>query len=83
MPYFIYVLRSEKNNKLYVGSTAKDPRERLLEHNNRQNKWTSVNGPFKLIYYEKLSCVTCVRIRERFLKSGVGKEFLKLLVTIK
>ncbi len=82
MPYFVYILKSLKNNKLYTGSTSKNPKERLQEHNCGHNKWTKANGPFVLIYYERFACSTCARIRENFLKSGIGKKFLKLLLSL-
>jgi putative endonuclease len=50
--FTVYVLRSLKNNKRYVGQTSKDTLLRLQEHNSGCNKWTRENGPFKIIHTE-------------------------------
>lgn len=73
---FIYVLRSIKNSKRYVGSTRTAPSERCKQHNSGSNKWTKVNGPFVLVYQEEYLNYTEARKREIFLKSGVGRKFL-------
>lgn len=78
--YYTYFLISEVNNKCYVGSTSKDPKLRLLEHNNGSNKWTNENKPFKLIYYESYECKTDAIRRELFYKSGVGRRIMRAIV---
>jgi predicted GIY-YIG superfamily endonuclease len=50
--YSIYVLRSQRNRKRYIGYTSKDPKSRLEEHNSGTDDWTRQNGPFELIYTE-------------------------------
>lgn len=74
--FYVYVLKSSRNAKRYVGFTSKHPEERLIEHNNGANKFTSRNGPFKLIYSEKIETKTEAIRRENFLKSGQGRKFL-------
>jgi len=73
---FIYVLKSLKNGKRYIGSTRKEPLDRLSEHNSRSNKWTKQNGPFKLLYQEYYDDYSEAQKREKFLKSGQGRKFL-------
>jgi putative endonuclease len=73
---YVYVLKSLRNNKRYIGSTDLLPEERLKEHNYGSNKFTKGNGPFKLIYQEKHLDKTAARKRENFLKSGVGRKYL-------
>ncbi len=68
------------NDKTYVGSTSKDVRKRLLQHNLGSNKWTEANGPFKLVYYESYVCKTDALLRERFYKSEVGNQIKKLIL---
>jgi putative endonuclease len=75
--YYIYVLKSKKNNKNYVGFTTKTPLERLNEHNSGTNVFTRYNRPFELIYSESCPDEDFARKRERFLKSGNGRSFLK------
>ena len=75
--FFVYVLKSLRNNRLYTGSTNNLER-RLHEHNSGQTKYTSYAGPFELIYQETYNTRVEAGKRERFLKSGRGREFLKL-----
>ena len=51
--FTVYILKSLKNNKRYIGYTSKSENQRLKEHNLNSNKWTSQNGPFELIYTER------------------------------
>ena len=76
MNYYVYVLRSIRNSKQYIGSTAKNPEMRLIEHNTGANTWTKQNRPFTLIYSETFSSRTEARKRENFLKSGQGLKWL-------
>ncbi len=76
---FVYVLRSKKNNKRYIGYTAKDVQERLSEHNSGCIQWTKHNGPFELIYADKCLDVKEAKEIEKFLKSGQGRQYLNEL----
>ncbi len=80
MNFHVYVLRSVKNGKRYVGSTSKDAMERLAEHNAGVNRWTKSNRPFILLYVEDFSSRTEARKRENFLKTGQGREWLDVIV---
>ncbi len=73
---YVYVLKSLKNGKRYIGSTDLSPEERLKKHNHGSNKFTKGNGPFELVYQEKHTGKTTARKRENFLKSGVGRKYL-------
>jgi len=73
---YIYVLKSLRNGKRYVGSTDLLPHKRLQKHNSGSNKFTKRNGPFKLVYKENYPTKTEARKRENFLKSGIGRKFL-------
>jgi len=78
--FTVYVLRSLKNSKRYVGYTSKDVLKRLSEHNAGSNKWTRSNGPFKLVYSEQYASKTEAIVREKFLKSGQGRKFLDSII---
>ncbi len=78
--YYVYVLKSFKNNKRYIGYTGKTTFLRLREHNSGCNKWTKQNGPFTLIYSEKYNTKFEAIKREKFLKSGQGRKFLDELL---
>jgi len=73
---FVYILKSLKNGKRYVGSTDMLPEERLKKHNHGSNKFTKRNSPFVLVYQEDCLNKTEARKRENFLKSGVGRKYL-------
>jgi len=73
---YIYVLQSEKDKKMYTGLT-KDLRKRFEEHNSGKVFSTKNRGPFKLIYYEACLNEDDAKDRERYLKSGMGKRYLK------
>ena len=74
--YTVYVLRSLKNNKRYVGYTSKEAVERLCDHHSGSNKWTRENGPFIIIQTEDYTSKNDAIIREHFLKSGQGRKWL-------
>ena len=76
MFYYTYILKSEKDGKIYTGFT-KDLRKRLIQHNQGRSTYTKGRGPFKLIYYEACLLEDKARSRELYLKSGMGKRYLK------
>lgn len=78
--YRIYFAKSIKNEKVYVGSTSKDPGKRVNEHNHGSNSWSKQNAPFKLIYYESFLCKNDALQRERFYKSGIGKRIKQAII---
>jgi putative endonuclease len=78
--YYIYVLKSTVIQKRYIGYTSKDPWKRLKEHNQGGNKWTRSVRPLELIYYETYDTSQEARKREKFLKTGRGREFLSKII---
>ena len=78
--YYVYVLRSLKNGKRYVGSTSKLPEQRLREHNTGTTTFTRQNKPFILVYDEIFDDKTLALKRERFFKSGQGRKFLDRII---
>ena len=74
--YYTYVLVSEKDKKFYTGSTG-DLRKRFKEHNSGYNFSTKSRRPFKLIYYEACVDQEDAEAREKYLKSGKGKKYLR------
>jgi len=74
--YYIYAIKSLSRNYIYVGLTNNLNR-RISDHNKGYNKTTKPYAPFKLIYTEEFKTRVEARIKEKYLKSGVGKEFLK------
>jgi len=74
--FYTYVLKSEKDQKWYTGYTP-DLRKRLKKHNEGKVLSTKGRRPFKLIYYEACLNEEDARAREKYLKSGMGKRYLK------
>ncbi len=74
--YYTYVVQSEHDGRFYTGFT-RDLRNRLNEHNSGKVVSTRHRGPFKLIYYEACLNEQDATAREKYLKSGMGKRYLK------
>ena len=74
--FYTYILKSEKNNKTYTGYTN-NLRKRFIQHNQGKSTYTSRNKPFLLIYYEACLNEDDARSREKYLKSGMGKRYVK------
>jgi putative endonuclease len=73
---YTYVLKSNKDGMLYTGCTS-DLRKRFRLHNSGEVASTESRRPFTLIYYE-----ACINkhdgfAREKYLKTGMGKRYLK------
>ena len=73
---YVYVLQSRKNKKWYTGFTA-NLRKRFNQHNDGKSTWTKSRGPWELIYYEACLSEGDARVREKYLKTGMGKRYLK------
>ena len=73
--FYVYVLQN-KNKRWYTGYTA-DLRKRFNQHNIKKSGYTQWQGPYRLIYYEACLNKEDTRSREKYLKSGMGKRYLK------
>ena len=74
--HYIYVLRSIADDGFYIGYSA-NLRKRLRQHSQGDSFATSYRSPWKLIYYEAYLEQADALGRERYLKSGAGRRFLK------
>ncbi len=74
--HYIYVIQSKKDNRWYTGY-ASDLRKRFNDHNAGKVNSTKNREPFELIYYEACLDKRDAIARERYLKSGMGKRYLK------
>jgi putative endonuclease len=74
--YFVYAISSTVRNYIYVGLTN-DLGRRIAEHNAGKERTTRTYRPFVTLHTEKLPDRIAARQREKYLKSGIGKEFLK------
>ncbi len=76
--HYVYVIKSQIRNYIYVGLTDNVTR-RISQHNEKHNKTTKPYAPFDVLLVEEYHSRPEARIREKYLKSGIGKEFLKSL----
>ncbi len=75
--FFVYVLISEsKGRRFYVGLTS-DVEKRVDEHNARRTKSTKAYIPWKLFFFESFNTRKEAREKEKYYKSGSGKELIK------
>ena len=74
--FHVYAISSQIRNYIYVGLTS-NIEDRIRRHNKGYEQTTKPYRPFILIYSEECETREQARKREKYLKSGVGKEFLK------
>jgi putative endonuclease len=77
--FTVYVLYADKHGLHYIGYTS-DLAERLRSHNHLATKgWTVRYRPWRVIHTEAYGTKSEALAREKWLKSGVGREFVKSL----
>lgn len=74
--YDTYVLSSEKDGRWYTGTT-RDLRARYAAQANGHVWSTRSRRPLRLVYYEVCRCQEDAFRRERYLKTGRGKRYLR------
>ncbi|MFA5095476.1 MAG: GIY-YIG nuclease family protein [Candidatus Paceibacterota bacterium] len=78
--FYVYILKSKKDDNIYFGSTD-DLRRRLLEHNTGRVQSTKGRRPFELRYYESYFNEAEARKREASLKKD-GRALAQLKIRI-
>jgi putative endonuclease len=76
--FHVYAISSLIKNYIYVGMSSKLD-DRLERHFKDREKTTRAYRPFGLIYKEAIEIRSEARKREKYWKSGVGKEQLRLI----
>ena len=74
--FYVYVLSSQQDNSWYIGYTA-NLEERIIQHNSGKTITTSKKMPWKIIYFEVSFNKQDAIAREKYLKSGMGRRYLK------
>ncbi|MBM4310064.1 MAG: GIY-YIG nuclease family protein [Deltaproteobacteria bacterium] len=78
--HYVYILRNSNADQLYTGQTS-DLQRRLKEHNRHSGSRQKYTGPdsgiWELLHVEKYESKTIAIRREKFLKSGKGREWRK------
>ena len=73
--YYVYVLRSLKSGRLYIGSSG-DPEARLDARNLGRTRWSRNHRPWMRVLLEEHPDRPSAQQRERYLKSGWGRRTL-------
>ena len=76
--YIVYAIKSKVDGRIYVGFT-KELIQRLKWHNQGKTRSTKGYRPWFVIYSEEVLGRKEARAKEKYYKSGIGKEFLKSL----
>jgi putative endonuclease len=79
MPYYVYILKSLRDNSYYVGSTQ-DLNSRLERHNQGRSKYTKNKIPWDLEYSEEFQDRVSALRRENSIKRQKSREFIESLV---
>lgn len=74
--HYVYILESIKDKGWYTGYTS-DLKKRITEHQAGYTKTTKHRRPWKLIYYEASRSLEDTIAREKYLKSGMGKRYIR------
>ena len=75
--HYVYILYSLKDFKLYVGTTI-NLKKRLERHNSGMNTSTKGRCPLILIFAESFLNKKDADNREKFYKTGRGREIIKM-----
>ncbi|OIP98001.1 hypothetical protein AUK40_02165 [Candidatus Wirthbacteria bacterium CG2_30_54_11] len=75
--WYVYVLISEMDGRRYIGCSG-DLQRRMREHEDGMVASTRARRPLKLIHTEQFGSRIDAMKREKFFKTGKGREFLKL-----
>ena len=78
--FVVYILYSEKFNKNYTGYTS-NLIERFKSHNSLETKgYTLKFRPWKVIHVEFFDSKSDAMKKEKYLKSGIGREFIQNII---
>jgi putative endonuclease len=77
--FYVYVLRSQKTEKFYIGQTQ-DISNRVLEHNNGKTISTRSGRPWVLVHTEVFATRSDAIKRERELKSKKSHQAIEILI---
>jgi len=73
---WVYVLKSQKDGKLYIGST-RNLEKRIFYHNSGKVRSTKSRRPFEIIYSKRFDSYIQARRFENILKTTQGRRQIK------
>jgi putative endonuclease len=74
--HFVYILQSENDQSLYVGSTE-NVKKRFVEHNDGKSKYSSSKRPYILKWFCAFPNKKQALAFEKYLKQGSGFAFAR------
>ena len=77
--YYVYVLKSEKDQGLYIGY-SENLKERFRAHNSGEVLATRPRRPLNLVFYEAYTAKSDAKRREKYLKTSKGLSTLRLML---
>ena len=73
--FSVYVIRSERTDKIYIGQTA-DIEKRIFHHNSGREKYTEIASDWKLVYSKEYKTKQEALKSENFIKSQKSRVFI-------
>jgi len=80
MPYFVYILMSQKDQSFYIGQTQ-NLDDRLTRHNQGRSRYTKTKMPWSLVHYESFENRQTALKREAHLKSLRNKKSILEIIS--
>ncbi len=77
--YYVYILKSAKCNKYYIGCSY-DLEARLKQHNSGSSRWTRDKGVWELVYQERCLNKGEALKREKFIKRQKSRVYIDNLI---
>jgi len=77
--YYVYIFRSQKDKKLYIGFTS-NLKKRIRKHQAGEVTSTKTRRPLRLIFYEAFLVKQDALRRERYFKTQKEKASLKQII---
>ncbi|MFC1726876.1 GIY-YIG nuclease family protein [candidate division KSB1 bacterium] len=79
MPYFVYILYSEKIDRYYIGSSH-DPEARLHYHNLGKKGWTKRGIPWEIVFTKEFINKKAAMEKEKYVKSQKDRSYIEKLI---
>lgn len=81
MSFSVYILKSARDGRYYVGQT-KNLDDRLRRHNGDRMHATKGRGPWKIVYVETFSTRSAAMAREREIKRQKSRAYLERILML-
>jgi len=79
MPYFLYILQSQVNQKFYIGS-SENPKRRLIYHNSIEKGFTARFRPWKMVFVKEFPSKSLAQKAERKIKLWKSRLMIERLI---